>query len=469
MSDPVKNDDLLPDEPSTAGDLPRGQGRGAPAEGPAPQPQAAEPAPVRPRRSAAMPVVVPRWVQMVTVPLAVLALYAVARASGTVLLLFVTAAVIALILNPLVTLVQKGRVPRGVAILVVFAAFFLTFALVISLLSNPIANQFQSFRDDVPGIVRSANTRLADVQDYFDRKGVNIEVKRQGQTALQTLQQRVVGGTDQVVSFGTDLVARLITAGFGLILVFVVSIYMLVYGRQIGALARSVMPPGDGTRDDDFPTRVTRAVGGYVRGQLLFSLAMGTGAGLGLYVFGLLGIFPDGKTYALGFGAFFGLMELIPYVGPFLGAAPPVLVALFQDPLTAVWVSLLFVALQQIEGHIVAPMVFGHALRINPLLVIFALLFGAELFGIIGALVALPTAAILREVVVYLREHLVLEPWGTASPLALAGAEGRPPPSARCPECGAGAAARDAFCRRCGAGLEQTHQPVAPARGAGGR
>ena len=94
---------------------------------------------------------------------------------------------------------------------------------------------------------------------------------------------------------------------------------------------------------------------GYVRGQLLFSLIMGASAGIALWIFGVLGIFPDGKTYALVFGAFFGLMELIPYVGPILGAAPPIIVALFQDPLTAVWVALLFVALQQLEGHVVAP------------------------------------------------------------------------------------------------------------------
>ena len=369
------------------------------------------------------------------------------------LVLFLTAAIIALILNPLVALVRRARVPRVLAILVVYAGFFATLFLLGTLLSNPIADQFSTFRDDVPSIVRSANDRLDDVQAYFDRKNINIEVTEQGSTALQTLQKRVVGGTDSVVSFGTDLVTRLVTAGFGVILVFVLSVYMLVYGERIGALARSVMPPGDGTREDDFPTRVSRAVGGYVRGQLLFSLAMGLGAGLGLYLYGVLGIFPDGKTYALGFGAFFGLMELIPFLGPFLGAAPPVLVALFQDPITAVWVALLFVALQQLEGHVVAPMVFGHALRINPLLVIFALLFGGELFGILGALLALPTAAVLRETVVYLREHLVLEPWGTASPLTVVGAEGRPATVSRCPDCGAPAAGRDSYCRRCGAEL----------------
>jgi predicted PurR-regulated permease PerM len=409
--------------------------------------------PEAPRPRAHGPVVVPRWIQLVTVPLAALALYAIARAAGIVLLLFLTAGVIALILTPLVSAVQRTRVPRGIAIFVVLAGFLLTLAAAGAVLANPIADQFSAFRADVPSIVDSANESLADVQAEFDRRGIDIEVKRQGETALGTLQDRVIGGTDQVVSFGTDLLERLITAGFGLILVVVLAIYMLVYGERIGAAARAIMPPGDGTRRDDFPRRVTRAVTGYVRGQLLFSLAMGTGAGVGLYLFGLLGIFPEGKTYALGFGAFFGLMELIPYVGPFLGAAPPVLIALFQDPLTAVWVSLLFVGLQQIEGHIVAPMVFGHALRINPLLVIFALLFGGELYGILGALVALPTAAVLRETVVYLREHLVLEPWGTLDPLAVAGAGALPPPATRCRECGTPAGPDDGFCRRCGTEL----------------
>ena len=74
-------------------------------------------------------------------------------------------------------------------------------------------------------------------------------------------------------------------------------------------------------------------------------------------------------------------MELIPYIGPILGALPPMLVALFNDPITALWVALLFIALQQLEGHVVAPQVFGHTLRINPLLVIFALLLGCSCTG----------------------------------------------------------------------------------------
>ena len=96
-------------------------------------------------------------------------------------------------------------------------------------------------------------------------------------------------------------------------------------------------------------------------------------------------------------------MELIPYIGPILGALPPVLVALFTDPISALWVALLFIGLQQLEGHVVAPQIFGHTLRINPLLVIFALLLGLQVHGIIGALIALPILAVLRETAVYLQ------------------------------------------------------------------
>jgi predicted PurR-regulated permease PerM len=419
-----------------------------------------------PEPPAVAKVVVPRWIQLVTLPLMVVALYLVAKAAGVVLLAFTVAAVIALILNPIVTFLQQRRVPRGLAILIVYLGLLTVVAGTAVLLANPVADQAQKFGNDVPGIVDDANLRLADLQDYFDRKGVNIEIKRQGETALQTLQDKVVGGTSHIVDFGGQILRTVVTAGLGLILVVVLSVYMLVYGERIGAVVRSVMPPGDGSPEDDFPTRIQRAVGGYLRGQLLFSVAMGTGAGTGLWILGTAGVFPDGKTYAFAFGAWFGLMELIPFVGPFLGALPPLLVALFQDPLTAVWLGIFFVALQQLEGHVVAPYIFGHTLRINPILVIFALLLGGEAYGVLGALLSLPIAAMVRETVVYLRRHLILEPWGTPSPLAIAagggGARAAPDPPRRsaspghCPECGTRAAAGDAYCRACGAPLAPT-------------
>jgi predicted PurR-regulated permease PerM len=361
-------------------------------------------------------VVVARWVQLIALPFGILAVWSLLRAAGSVVELFVVAGIIALILNPLVTRVKVGRMPRGIAVGIVFLGLFASVALAGVLIANPVSHQVKTFRDDVPGFVDDANQNLEDLQKQLDDKGIHVQITKSGHTALETLRDQVLGGTDTLVSTGADVATTVVTAGLGLILVFVLTVYMLIYGERIGAVVRGVMPPGDGSVEDDYAWRVQRAVAGYVRGQFLFSLAMGTGAGVALWIFGVIGIFPDGRTYALAFGVFFGLMELVPFIGPFLGALPPILVALFQDPITAVWVGLLFVGLQQIEGHIVAPQIFGHTLRINPLLVIFSLLVGAEIYGVIGALMALPIAAILRETVMYLHDHTVLEPWGAPSP-----------------------------------------------------
>jgi predicted PurR-regulated permease PerM len=357
------------------------------------------------------PLVVPRGVQLVLLGVGLLAVWGFARAAGTVLLVFMIAAVIALILNPLVKFIERSGLPHGLAVFAVYIGLLAVLVGIGALLANPLAHQVENFQRDVPRLVNDANGTLDDVQRWLDRRGVDVQIKEQGQTALQTLEGKVVRGSGDLVTFTRDLLSQIVQTGFALILILVISIYMLVYAESIGNLVRSVMPGGDGTPEDDFPLRVQKAVSGYVRGQLLFSLIMGVTAALALWIFGVLGIFPDGKRYALAFGAFFGVMELIPYVGPILGALPPILVALFNDPLTAVWLALLFLGIQQLEGHIVAPQVFGHSLRINPLLIIFALLFGAEVYGIVGAFVALPVAAVLRETVVYLRRHVVLEPW----------------------------------------------------------
>lgn len=361
--------------------------------------------------------VVARWVQLIALPFGVLVVWTLLRAAAGVVELFTIAGLLALILNPLVERVRRGRMPRGIAVALVFLGLFTSVGLIGVLIASPISDQVKSFQKDVPNLVDDANANLVDLQKQLDDRGIDVQITKSGETALETLRDRVLGGTDTVVSTGADIAKTVVTAGLGLILVFVLTVYMLLYAERIGAVVRSVMPPGDGSPEDDYAWRIQRAVAGYVRGQFLFSVAMGSGAAAALWIFGALGIFPDGRTYALAFGAFFGIMELVPFIGPILGALPPMLVALFQDPITAVWVGLLFVALQQLEGHIVAPQIFSHTLRINPLLVIFALLVGAEIYGVVGALMALPLAAVIRETIVYLRDHTTLEPWGTRIPL----------------------------------------------------
>jgi AI-2E family transporter/zinc-ribbon domain len=123
-----------------------------------------------------------------------------------------------------------------------------------------------------------------------------------------------------------------------------------------------------------------------------------------------------------------------------------------------VWLTVAFTALQQIEGHIVAPTVFSQALRINPLLVIFALLLGGQLYGFIGAFIALPIAATLRESVDYFRRHYRFDRWDLQSVTDA--------PARTCPECGAPVPERATECPSCGTELGGSDEEAAAAASA---
>jgi len=157
--------------------------------------------------------------------------------------------------------------------------------------------------------------------------------------------------------------------------------------------------------------RVEHALVSYVKGQLLLSLIIGTSAGLGMWVLGVTGLVPGADKYALLFGGFVAFTELIPYLGPWLGALPPFFYALAVHPVSALWVAALFLFIHQVEGHVVVPNVMGSALRLHPLLVIFGLLAGGEIYGLPGALVALPLLAAGRAIWEFFGERVSLESW----------------------------------------------------------
>ena len=136
-----------------------------------------------------------------------------------------------------------------------------------------------------------------------------------------------------------------------------------------------------------------------------------------MYVLGVTGLVEGAQHYALLFGLWTAFIEVIPYIGPWLSAVPPAIYALFVDPpWGVVWVGLLFLVIYQVEGHIVVPNVMANALRLHPLLVIFGLLAGGELYGIAGVLVALPTMAGGRAIWEFFRERITLESWENREP-----------------------------------------------------
>src|SRR5213080_3552072 len=189
--------------------------------------------------------------------------------------------------------------------------------------------------------------------------------------------------------------------------------------RLSDAVDRRFPPRGRG----GLIVRMEQAVASYVKGQFLLSLIIGVSVGVGLWILGMVGLVPNGGKYAAAFGAWAAFTELIPYIGPWLGAIPPVLYALVQHPLSALWVALLFLGIQQLEGHIIVPKVMGRTLRLHPLLVIFGLLAGGEIYGFPGILVALPLLAAGRAAWEFFQERLDLEPWTDGKPLTDVGVE----------------------------------------------
>jgi predicted PurR-regulated permease PerM len=362
---------------------------------------------------------IPRWVQLVALPLILLLGWTVAGAVRHVLFLFLVALLIALLLNPLVRGLGRAWIPRGLAVALVYLAFAAAVAFAILALATVVVDQTRSAskRTDNYFTVASGHPPLTGAERDLERlqQWLNahhlrrIQVEKQGTHFLNQIGAKDVEKyTTKALNWAEGAGFAVVTLLFSIVLVVVVSIYMLLdMDRLTDAVDRRFPPRGRG----GLIVRMEQAVASYVRGQLLLSLIIGASTTIGLWILGAVGLLHNGQKYALIFGAWAGVTELIPYIGPWLGAIPPVIYALVHDPIQALWVALLFLGIQQLEGHVVVPKVMGHSLRLHPLLVIFGLLAGGEIYGFPGILVALPLLAAGKAAWEFFSERVELQEW----------------------------------------------------------
>ena len=386
------------------------------------------PAPVR--------IEIPRWTQLVLLPILLLLIWTVAGAVRHVLFLFLVSLLIALLLNPLVRGLGRARIPRGGAVALVYLAFAAVVALAILALATVVVQQTRTAAHRVDNYFTvdsghppqtGAEQDLARLQAWLDHHHLgSIHVERDGRKFLtQVGTKDVQKYTSKALSWAEGAGLTVVTLLFDAVLLVVVSIYILLdMQRLTEAVDRRFPPHGRG----GLIVRMEQAVASYVKGQFLLSLIIGVSVGLGLYLLGVVGLFPNGEKYAAAFGAWAAVTELIPYIGPWLGAIPPVLYALVQHPLSALWVALLFLGIQQLEGHVVVPKVMGRSLRLHPLLVIFGLLAGGEIYGFAGILVALPLLAAGRAAWEFFAERVEFQTWSDDAPLGEIRVEPKKPP-----------------------------------------
>jgi predicted PurR-regulated permease PerM len=381
---------------------------------------------------------VPRWIQLVGLPLVLILAWAVAGAVRHVVFLFLVALLIALLLSPLVRAVAASRIPRGFAVAFVYGFFALALIAAIGALGTVVVNETKTAAKRVDSYFTSVDGRTRQVDadrdvDTFQqwlnthRLG-SIHVQHRGHKLVRDVRKHDVGKyTNKVVRFAEGAAISIGKLLFSAVIILVVSIYMLLDFPRLQRAIDRRFPPRDGS--ENLLVRMEHSLTSYVRGQALVSLIIGTSAGVGLWLFGVLGWLPHGEKYALLFGAWVAVAELIPYLGPWLGAVPPLIYALVVHPLSAVWVALLFLGIHQIEGHVVVPNVMGNALRLHPLLVIFGLLAGGEIYGLPGALVALPLLAAGRAMWEFFSERVALQAWdeSAAAPVDVELEEAPPP------------------------------------------
>ena len=249
------------------------------------------------------------------------------------------------------------------------------------------------------------------LQAWLDDHGLEqVQIREQVNQWLDGLSAGEISGYAQdAISFAQGAAFSFVLLMFSVVLIIVISIYMLLDMQRLERTIDARFPPHGGA---PLTQRIEGALWGYLKGQAILSTVIGTSAGVGMYILGVTGLVEGAEEYALLFGLWTAFIEVVPYIGPWLSAVPPLIYALFADPPWGVlWVGILFLFIYQVEGHIVVPNVMANALRLHPLLVIFGLLAGGELYGIAGVLVALPTMAGGRAIWEFFRERVQLESW----------------------------------------------------------
>ena len=227
------------------------------------------------------------------------------------------------------------------------------------------------------------------------------------------------------IEFAQGAAISVVLLFFSLILIVVISIYMLLDMPRLERSIDTRFPPHGGP---PLTEQIESALWGYVKGQAILSTVIGASAGIGMWILGETGLVEGAQEYALLFALWTAFIEVIPYIGPWLSAVPPAIFALFADPPWGIiWVAALFLFIYQVEGHVVVPNVMASALRLHPLLVIFGLLAGGELYGIAGVLVALPTMAGLRAIWGFFHPRIRLERWDEGAPEVPVEVELQPP------------------------------------------
>lgn len=325
------------------------------------------------------------------------------------------------LLNPLVSAFERLRVPRIVG---TFLAFLTLAALLVAagfLLVPVVRQQSADFAEQLPNLYE---TILVWLEDTGRNLGLDIgppptlEVIQdwiQDPANQETIQQ-VIGNFG---SFGGDLIRGVAELLAVLVVTPLLALYMLIDLPRTKGLATELTPPRHREETVFVAGQVVTALGSFVRGQLLVAFIVGLAGSLGLWILDI--------PFWLIIGILSGILNLVPFAGPVVGGALAALVALLDGSLTKALIAVvIFTLIQQLDNHVITPLVQRARVQLSPMVIVLALIIGGSLAGLLGVLVAVPLTAAIRIIVGHLwRTRVLGQSWAEASERMI---ERTPPP-----------------------------------------
>lgn len=307
-----------------------------------------------------------------------------------ILIVVLMAAILATGVAPLANTLEQlrwgrrgWRLSRTWSIFLIFLLVFAFISIATALVVTPLVIEVQQFLANLPENLQRLETLALEWKARYPWL-----------PDLSELVRRLPGELNRLVRYfgpAAGVAARVFGGLAAVVTVIFLSFYMLVEGPKVKTGFLALFPRAQRHRVADILEQVGAKFGGWIRGQLLLGLIIGVAAGIGVTAIGL--------PFALLLAIFAGITELIPMVGPILGAIPAVFLALFQPTWKLLFVIGWYAFIQQAESNFVVPRVMRASVGLSPLLTILALIVGGKLLGAVGALLAVPVAAALQVVV----------------------------------------------------------------------
>ncbi len=276
--------------------------------------------------------------------------------------------------NPWVDKMQKKKIPRVVGILIIYLVAFLIISFSIYLIIPPITSELNDLVKNFPASWDKASVYMHGVSQYLDSKGLGEGLNKILNTAQNSLDNFAGGLLGGVYSFFGGV--------FSAFMIIVLTFYFTVQDKQWKKGMEALIPSKHREYVVDLIARMQEKIGYWLRGQLFLCLIVFLVSWFGLTLLGV--------KYALVLAIFAGVMEFIPFIGPFVSAVPAIFIALTQAPFLGLLVLILYLIIQQAENLILVPTVMKKAVGLNPLVILIVILIGARLAGVLGILLAVP-------------------------------------------------------------------------------